>query len=181
MEQEHKTKLSAFFEREYKKLVYYVRSYISDRASMDAEDIVQEVALNMLSRSSYGSYPENIGSYIYRSLRNKVIDVQRKRKLPVVRINNRGEDFHINELAETEPEVSGISKNTEMQKQLILSIEELNPEQQMVIIATEFEGLTYEELSEQTGIPIGTLLARKHRGLAKLHKILIEKKIDLEI
>ncbi|MCF8296229.1 MAG: RNA polymerase sigma factor [Saprospiraceae bacterium] len=181
MEQEHKTKLSAFFEREYNKLINYVRGYISDRAAMDAEDIVQEVALNMLSRSSYSVYPENLGSYVYRSLKNKVIDVYRKRELPIIRIDSTEDNNYINELAEAEAEAPIITKSTEMQKAAIQAIEELSPEQQMVIIATEFDGLSYDELSKESGIPIGTLLARKHRGLAKLQKILIEKNIDLEI
>jgi RNA polymerase sigma-70 factor (ECF subfamily) len=60
---------------------------------------------------------------------------------------------------------------------MMQAIEKLKPEQQEVIIATEFEGYTFEELSEKTGVPIGTLLSRKHRAMAKLYNMLTDKTI----
>jgi DNA-directed RNA polymerase specialized sigma24 family protein len=45
----------------------------------------------------------------------------------------------------------------------------------MVFIATEIDGFTFEELSDQLEIPIGTLLSWKHRGVKKLKEII---KID---
>ena len=53
------------------------------------------------------------------------------------------------------------------------AIAQLRPDEQAVIIATEIEQRTYEELSEEWDVPIGTLLSRKHRSLSKLHKILL--------
>ena len=55
------------------------------------------------------------------------------------------------------------------------AIAQLRPDEQAVIIATEFEERSYEELSDEWEIPIGTLLSRKHRALSKLHKILLNK------
>jgi RNA polymerase sigma-70 factor (ECF subfamily) len=52
------------------------------------------------------------------------------------------------------------------------TISQLRPDEQAVIIATEFENQTYEDLSEDWDIPIGTLMSRKHRALSKLQKIL---------
>jgi RNA polymerase sigma-70 factor (ECF subfamily) len=52
------------------------------------------------------------------------------------------------------------------------AISQLRPDEQAVIIATEFENQTYEDLSEDWDIPIGTLMSRKHRALSKLQKIL---------
>ena len=55
------------------------------------------------------------------------------------------------------------------------AISELRPDEQAVIIATEFEDRTYEELSEEWDVPMGTLMSRKHRSLSKLHRILTTK------
>jgi len=56
---------------------------------------------------------------------------------------------------------------------LFHALKQLRPDEQAVIIATEFEGQTYEELSDEWDVPLGTLLSRKHRALSKLHKQLL--------
>ena len=66
-----------------------------------------------------------------------------------------------NDYANIEPEI------------LQQAILQLRPDEQAVVIATEFENQTYEELSQEWEVPIGTLLSRKHRALSKLHKILL--------
>jgi len=38
---------------------------------------------------------------------------------------------------------------------------------------------TYEELSEEWDVPVGTLLSRKHRALSKLHKILLNNQNEI--
>ena len=42
----------------------------------------------------------------------------------------------------------------------------------MVFVATEMEGYTFEELSDELDIPIGTLLSWKHRGVKKLKELI---------
>ncbi len=55
-------------------------------------------------------------------------------------------------------------------------IEELKPAYKDIIIAVDFEGYTYREISTKTGISIGTLMSRRHRAIAVLYK-----KIEVEI
>lgn len=174
---EHRNQLSKFFEKEYNKLVLYVRNLVYNRLTMDAEDIVQEVAMNMFSRASYSESPENVAGYVYRSLRNKIIDIQRKKELPKYNIDSKTETedgYIIKEIPEQEKESPNILLDEKMQYKMMKTLEKLNPDEQMVIIATEFEGYSFKELSSETGISVGTLLARKHRGLAKLSKLMQE-------
>jgi RNA polymerase sigma factor (sigma-70 family) len=50
------------------------------------------------------------------------------------------------------------------------AVDSLPVEQRAVLIATEFEGWSFRELSEEWEIPIGTLLARKSRALQHIRK-----------
>lgn len=52
------------------------------------------------------------------------------------------------------------------------SIELLKPDQRAIIFETEFEGTSFEELSERWNVPIGTLLSRKHRAIVKLKELM---------
>jgi len=66
---EQRSKFVVFFAREHQKLTNYVRGLISGTANLDAEDIVQEVALNIFTRVDFNSPVENVAGYIYRALR----------------------------------------------------------------------------------------------------------------
>ena len=74
------SKFSEFFQKEYFRLVRYVRRLIDDAADRDAEDIVQDVMLSIFDKADVTIPIENLAAYVYRSLRNKVIDVFRKKK-----------------------------------------------------------------------------------------------------
>jgi len=79
MDQETKTEATGFFREEYSKLKNYIRGYISDKPDWDAEDIIQDVALNLFSRVDFETSVENLTGYIYRAIRNKIIDLQRNK------------------------------------------------------------------------------------------------------
>ena len=65
MDQKTKTEAAGFFRKEYSKLKNYSRSYISDQPDWDAEDIIQDVALNLFSRVDFETPVENLVGYIY--------------------------------------------------------------------------------------------------------------------
>jgi len=53
-------KVADYFQTEYKKLVRYVRNRIDDAADRDAEDIVQDVVLNIFNKSDISIPSENL-------------------------------------------------------------------------------------------------------------------------
>jgi RNA polymerase sigma factor (sigma-70 family) len=55
------------------------------------------------------------------------------------------------------------------------AIEDLPEAQREVLVATELEGRSFRELAEEWEVPIGTLLARKHRAIRALRETLAEE------
>ncbi|MEI6174048.1 MAG: RNA polymerase sigma factor [Bacteroidota bacterium] len=175
MEKElQKKSLDQFFRNEYQKLVNFIRKNLDDRYyEASPEDIIQDVALGLIDKLDLDTQIGNLTGYIYRSLKNKIIDFQKK-KQRTVSIENftdrKNENYLLNTLTdETLEENDYTNIEPETLQQAILK---LRPDVQAVIIATEFENQTFEELSEEWDVPLGTLLSRKHRALSKLHKIL---------
>jgi len=164
-------KLSSFFATEYRSLIRYVKKYINERYyNITAEDIIQDVAVNIFNKVDFDLQIENIAGYFYRSIRNKISDIRRKKKNEILLDNYTNGDNEISffeSLSADENENKTINDNKFYQK-LHEALEGLNPNQQAVIIAIEFDNYTYEELSEEWGIPIGTLLSWKSRGIKKL-------------
>jgi RNA polymerase sigma-70 factor (ECF subfamily) len=165
--------LKDIFEKEYVRLVNYTRRLFDDTADMNAEDIVQEVALNMFSRVDFDTEVENGIGYVFRAIRNRVIDLYRKRRV-VVRIDRDEED---SETVELKSEDISVEANMELEEEIELmniAIENLSDDHREIVVATEIEGKSFAEISVETGIPVGTLLSRKHRAMANLQKILGE-------
>jgi len=177
MEKEiQKKSLETFFRLEYHKLVNFVSKNLEDRFfEASPEDIVQDVILGLINKLEVNAQIGNLTAYIYRSVKNKIIDTQTKkqRTVSIERFNDKKkENYLLNTLTDEtlteEKEYSNIEP-----ERLQEAISQLRPDEQAVIIATEFDNETYEELSEEWNVPIVTLLSRKHRALSKLHKILL--------
>lgn len=165
---DNKLKLSAFFGEEYDKLKYYVNSKISKSADRDAEDIIQDVALKLFSGADDYSPINNIAGFVYSAIRNKIIDTMRTKK-PKSHFQDIGEGNLI-EFIELFHNNSDNSYPEKMKHALIKTISELKPHYREIIIAIDFEGLSYREISSATGIPEGTLMSRRHRALSILNK-----------
>jgi RNA polymerase sigma-70 factor (ECF subfamily) len=170
---ENQKTLSRFIAKEYHNLVSFVKRYWQGDEEMDAGDIVQDVVLNLYTRVDFTTPIENLLAYTYRSLKNRVIDRQRKKKnrmLSEFDDDKNGENYLMNELAEDSAESDEEQDPEEEIAVMYELMEELSPDQQEIILKTEIEGYTFEELSREWDVPIGTLLSRKHRGMAKLQK-----------
>ncbi|UJH68845.1 RNA polymerase sigma factor [Allomuricauda sp. SCSIO 65647] len=174
-EQENRKRLADFFTDEYQSLKGYVRSRIDSTAESDAEDIVQDVALKLFSRSS-PSPIDNIAGFVYRSVRNKIIDVMRTKKerlyddsaLEDLWTEFAGLFYGKDEVEYPEPLI----------KKLKQVVTELKPDYRDIILAVDFEGYSYREIAEQTGISQGTLMSRRHRAMSILLRNLENEKKD---
>lgn len=162
--------LKEIFEKEYNRLVNYTRRLFDDTAEMNAEDIVQEVALNMFSRVDFDTDVENGIGYVFRAIRNKVIDLYRKRKV-IVSIDKDEEGIDMPHLKSEELSVEANMELEEEIELMNIALESLSDDHREIVVATEIEGRTFAEISDETGIPVGTLLSRKHRAMANLQKI----------
>ncbi len=166
-----------FISSEYTKLVSYVYQRVTPGfLTAEPEDIVQDVALNIYSKLDINEPIENLAGYYYRALRNRIIDYQRKPKNHVS-IENYTIDDEENFLYKTvedssEKELEDVLFRDELKDKVVEAIEKLQPDQQAIIIETEFYGHSFDELSKRWQIPLGTLLARKHRAIKKLKEIL---------
>ena len=159
------SKFSEFFQKEYFRLVRYVRRLIDDAGDRDAEDIVQDVMLSIFDKADVTIPIENLAAYVYRSLRNKVIDIFRKRE-EILSLSDV--------IGDARSDTERVVERKELMDFVFRAIDSLPDVQRAVLIATENEGWSFRELSEEWEIPIGTLLARKSRALQHIRKKLTE-------
>lgn len=163
---------SEFSEAEYRKWVRYVRRLIANTSDMDAEDFVQDVLLSILSRADFNEPLENAAGYVFQALRNRVTDYFRRRRQKPASLETAapGETgLTLKEmLSDNRIDIAADMESREWRDELLEAIRQLSPEEQAVVIATEFEGEKYQALAEAWEVPLNTLLSRKARALKKL-------------
>lgn len=166
--------LNTFFKEEYQSLKNYVRSKITNTVERDAEDIVQDVALKILSRPADAVPIDNIGGFVYSAIRNRIVDIMRAKEQRIDHYN-KVDDFW-QEFAALFYATSTNNYSEALIRSLKKAIAELKPIYRDIIIAVDFEGYTYKEIAEETGISQGTLMSRRHRALSTLlRKLEIQK------
>lgn len=163
------------FEIEQSGLFSFIRSKI--RSLEESEDLLQDVYVQALSNLNVLEAVDNLTGWLYTVAKNKVIDWYRKKRLPTVSIDEpieNGLKFE-DVLAEEMPD-SMDDETRELVSQAIMdAIDELPEKQRYVFIQQVVEGRTFRELTEETGEPLNTLIARKRYAIqflqSKLHEI----------
>ena len=150
------------------RLLNYIRSQVKSRE--DAEDILQDI-FYQLARASSGEKTEidSISSWLYRVARNSVINFWRKKR----EISIDAEDTVCEEIAQTLFCAPHDAPDTTLLRKLVwqeldAALSEMPPEQCEVFCLTVFDGMPVKDISSATGIPVATLLSRKHYAVKYL-------------
>jgi len=163
------------FRTDRKKFLGFIRQRV--RSQEEAEDILQDVFTNVLAASANVQKPiENIASWVFTAVRNRIIDSYRKKRaetfsdMQTPGQQEDGVDTFENFLGDftSGPETDLIRKT--IWESVQEGLAELPPEQREVFVKNEFEGISFREMSEDTGVNINTLLARKRYAVLHLRK-----------
>jgi RNA polymerase sigma factor (sigma-70 family) len=155
-----------------------LRGFIRKRVSSaeDADDILQDVFYQLAEADNYLKPIDQITSWLYTVARNKITDwYRKKREEPLLEISGDDEtDSILAEIGELMFD-NGSTPETEYLRSLIwLELDDaltfLPEEQRIVFEMTEMKGLSFKELSNQTGVSVNTLLSRKRYAVLYLRK-----------
>jgi RNA polymerase sigma factor (sigma-70 family) len=157
--------------RERGRLGSFIRRQVSDAA--EAEDILQDVFFEFVEAYRLPEPIEQVGAWLYRVARNRIIDrFRKKREVPLphtVASTSDGEDDYWLEQAlpamEDGPEAA--YARAMLLEAISTALDELPPHHRDVFIAHELDGRSFKEIAAQSGENINTLLGLKR--LAVLH------------
>lgn len=140
----------------------------------DAEDILQEVWFQT-SRLTNLNELENVGAWLYSVTRNKIIDSYRKKKTESL------EDFVYRdkdgELNVKDILLADDSKDPEIAmfqdlfwEELMKALDELPDKQKRVYVQNELEDKTLQQIADEEGENIKTIISRKSYAVKHLRK-----------
>lgn len=133
----------------------------SGTSSHQAEEIVQDVMLTIWRKAAmFDPHRAQVSAWIYQIARNRQIDIARK--------ENRPMPEELREEPGREPDASQILGVEQEAGQLKKALAGLKPEQREIIEKAYLGELTHQEISTQTGLPLGTIKSRIRLGLERL-------------
>ncbi|HXB28506.1 MAG TPA: sigma-70 family RNA polymerase sigma factor [Puia sp.] len=160
--------ISAVVKAYSRRLMGFIRKRVTNEA--DAEDILQDVFYQLLGNKE----PiDQITSWLFTVTRNKIIDRNRKKKpLELDGLFSEMDDGAMSDWIDL---IMDDSSNPEtiylrnlFQETLKESLDELPEEQRQAFILNEMEGIPFKQISEETGIPVNTLISRKRYAVLHL-------------
>jgi len=170
---EQDKRISQAMERDEPRLRNFIRKHVADTS--EAEDIVQDVFYELLEAYRLMKPVEHVTAWLFRVARNRIIDLFRKKKPeslnePVTSAED-GDTLLLEDLlpsAEASPEAA-YARNMLLDA-LEDALEELPAGQRDVFIAHELTGLSFKEISVETGLSVNTLLSRKRYAVLHLRR-----------
>jgi RNA polymerase sigma factor (sigma-70 family) len=160
--------ISAVVKAYSRRLMGFIRKRVTNEA--DAEDILQDVFYQLLGNKE----PiDQITAWLFTVTRNKIIDRNRKKKpLELDGLFSEMDDEAMGDWADL---IMDDSSNPEtiylrnlFQETLKESLDELPEEQKQAFILNEMDGIPFKQISEETGIPVNTLISRKRYAVLHL-------------
>ncbi|NTV11204.1 MAG: RNA polymerase sigma factor [Zoogloea sp.] len=157
--------------RERSRLRNYIRQRVADPG--DAEDVLQDVFQDLVEAYRLPEPIEQVGAWLYRVARNRIVDLFRKKKTePLPSVAGQGDeddDFRLEDLLpspEAGPEAA--YARAVLLEEIGAAVDDLPAEQRAVFIAHELEGRSFKELAQESGVSVNTLLSRKRYAVLQL-------------
>ena len=142
-----------------------------------ALDLTQEVFIKVYS--SLGRYnPEfKFSTWIYKIASNTAIDYLRKQSVavsPLYMVSGDDEEFEL-PIPAKGPNPERALERTERSAQIEEAISKLPPRYRELIVLRHVSELSYDEIAEVTGLPLGTVKNRLFRAREMMRQIFIER------
>jgi RNA polymerase sigma-70 factor, ECF subfamily len=149
---------------------YFVRCV---RSRDDAEDLLQEVFLRVVRTIDRYEHRQQFDAWIFRIAANLVRDRSRRESRAPTLYSFDDED----RADESRQVATGRRRDAAegpgaSSAELDRAMDQLNPGERDVLLLRHFSGMSFVNIADVLGLPLGTVLAKSHRAIGKLRVIL---------
>jgi RNA polymerase sigma factor (sigma-70 family) len=149
------------------------------RDPVEAQDVVQDAYLRALKYfDGFRGADAGAGrAWLLAIVRNTAYTWRRQRR-PEASSTEFDERLHSESVADAHPETKLL--RTATRDRLTYELEALPPEFRETIILREIQGLSYKEIADVTGVPVGTVMSRLSRARDRLQRALCAEQEGLK-
>lgn len=159
----------------YRDLVVRVAARIVGRE--EAEDVAQDSLLRAFHRLDKFRHEAPFRSWLLRIVHNTALNhLARRVPTPVEEVPEVEEGLNSSERSPARN-----LEERERRDRLAVKLTQLRPQHRSVLVLRDVEGLSYEEISAVTEMPLGSVKGRLHRARAELVDILRNNTYDWDL
>ena len=171
--------VSQLLERHTRRVRDYVRMMVKD--SDVADDLTQEVLIKVVKVLDEGRYTDKgrFLPWVLRIAHNRVLDYFRAQKqVKTVSESSAGFDI-LGSKNFAEPSIEDNIISEQRAEEIRALVEELPEEQREVVKMRYYEGLSFKEIAEHTGVSINTALGRMRYALITMRQMIKKRNLVL--
>ena len=152
---------------------YTLARYLT-RNAQDAEDVVQDACLRAMKHVEGFSGEEGTSAraWLLAIVRNTAYSSRRRHRAEDL-ATEFDEKTHSSAVADEHPEAALL--RSAAKESLSRALDGLALEYREVIVLRELQGLSYKEISEVAGVPVGTVMSRLSRARTRLQQAVREE------
>lgn len=138
----------------------------------DANDLLQETYLRAFRFFDKFEKGTNCKAWLFRIMKNSYINAYQKKKKTPVQLDYEEVEKYYENVKPSNPDDAHLTADTFeslLDDEVSQAIAKLPEDFRTVIILTDIEGFTYEEVAEFVDCPIGTVRSRLHRARKMLY------------
>jgi RNA polymerase sigma-70 factor (ECF subfamily) len=162
----------------YREVVYRVAARIVGPS--DAEDVAQDALLRAFHRLDQFRGDAPFRAWLLRITQNAALNfLEKRRPVPVAEADRMAEERGLDEAQSKSPAAK--LEDSERRDRLRMKISELRVQHRDVLVMRDLGELSYEEIAELTGTPLGSVKGRLHRARRELIELLRNNTYDWEL
>ena len=178
-QQGNREAVSQLLERHARRVRDYVRMLVKDNDV--ADDLTQEVLIKVVKVLDEGRYTDKgrFQPWLLRIAHNRVLDYFRAQKqVKTVSESSAGFDI-LGSMNFAEPSIEDRLVSEQQAEEVRQLIELLPAEQREVVKMRYYEGLSFKEIAEHTGVSINTALGRMRYALINMRQMIKDKNLAI--
>ena len=140
----------------------------------DAMDVAQEALLRFFKTLNRFDCRRPVRPWLFQIVRNRVVDLyRRKRVRRHESLDATDSEGHATlELIDTSVDPERDAARSELRVRILQALSELSTIQREILVLRDYQDLSYSEIADTLGIPIGTVMSRLHGARKRLRQSL---------
>jgi RNA polymerase sigma-70 factor (ECF subfamily) len=162
-----------FYKQWYFRMKSFAREYVT--SERDAEDIVQDIFLDLFETYSSLVFRVNLVGYVYASVRNRCIDLLRRRITEQEAVAFMQEEYilALQIKSDSLEALNGrLFDDADMEKRIMEAIESLPERCRTILVYSKLKGMKQKEIARELNISVKTVENQITIAYKKLHELL---------
>lgn len=152
------------FQRYFNKLHFFALKFIKDRAL--TEELVMDIITRLWEKRENFNTETELGPYLFRALKNAIIDEYRKKELEVVEIEQVPEKYFVGNSTDDRFCLE------ELKSVYHVELGKLSPQRRKVFEMSRHRDMTYSEIANDLNLSVKTVESHVSAALIYLRKSL---------